>query len=56
MATRLRYAWFARIAVVAAAVALPLVAVGTAQAAIAGANPGTTTNAPDLVSATIVQV
>ena len=53
MATRLKNAWFARIAVVVAAVALPLVAVGTAQAAIAGANPGTTVNAPDLVSASL---
>jgi hypothetical protein len=53
MATRLKHAWFTRIAVVAAAVALPLFAVGTAQAAIAGANPGTTLNAPDLVSASL---
>jgi hypothetical protein len=56
MANRLRFAWFTRIAVVAAAFALPLFAVGSAQAAIAGANPASTTNQPDLSSATITGV
>jgi hypothetical protein len=54
MASRMKGAWWARIAVVAAALALPLFAVGTAQAAMAGANPGVTTDRPDLMSATIV--
>jgi hypothetical protein len=39
---------------VAAALALLLLGVGTAHAAIAGANPGVTTDRPDLMSATIV--
>ncbi|HWE34194.1 MAG TPA: hypothetical protein VG410_11960 [Solirubrobacteraceae bacterium] len=52
MAHRLKRAWFARIAVGMAAVAFPLLAVGSAQAAIAGANPELTQSRPDLVSAT----
>jgi len=52
MAYRLKRAWIARIAVGMAAVAFPLLAVGSAQAAIAGANPEVTQSRPDLVSAT----
>ncbi len=52
MARRLKGAWFTRAAVVAAVCALPLIAVGSAQAAIAGAN-APTTSLPDLRSATI---
>jgi hypothetical protein len=52
MAYPLKRAWFARIAVGMAALAFPLLAVGSAQAAIAGANPESTSNRPDLVSAT----
>jgi hypothetical protein len=52
MASRLKRASFARIAVGMAALAFPLLAVGSAQAAIAGANPLVTQSRPDLVSAT----
>ncbi|MFZ0388480.1 MAG: hypothetical protein WAL22_22655 [Solirubrobacteraceae bacterium] len=52
MAERLKRASFVRIAVGLAALALPLFAVGTAQAAIAGAPAESTINRPDLVSAT----
>jgi hypothetical protein len=52
MAHRLKRASFARLAVGMAALAFPLLAVGSAQAAIAGANPESTSNRPDLVSAT----
>jgi len=51
MASRLKRANFVRAAVAAAACSLPLVAVGTAQAAIAGANPANSTDRPNLVSA-----
>lgn len=54
MAERLKRASLARFAVGMAALAFPLLAVGTAQAAIAGANPEVTTNRPDLVSATAI--
>lgn len=53
MAFRLKCASFARLAVGVAVLAFPLLATGSAQAAIAGANPQTTTNRPDLVSATL---
>ena len=52
MAIRLSRAWLARTTVLAAVIALPLFVVGTAQAAIAGANPGITVDRPDLTSAT----
>jgi hypothetical protein len=52
MADRLKRASVARLAVGMAVLAFPLLAVGTAQAAIAGASPESTTNRPDLVSAT----
>ncbi len=52
MTDRLRRVCRARVVVGMAALAFPLLAVGTAQAAIAGANPESTTNRPDLVSAT----
>jgi hypothetical protein len=52
MAKRLTRASLARLAVGMAALALPLFAVGTAQAAIAGAPAESTTTQPDLVSAT----
>ena len=52
MADRLKRASLVRLVVVTAVLAFPLLAVGTAQAAIAGANPESTTNRPDLVSAT----
>jgi hypothetical protein len=52
MAHRLKRASFARIAVGMAALAFPLLAVGSAQAAIAGGNPEQTLSRPDLVSAT----
>jgi hypothetical protein len=42
----------ARLTVAFAGLALPLFAVGSAQAAIAGANPESTSNRPDLISAT----
>ncbi|MGI8714932.1 MAG: hypothetical protein ACR2NR_17485 [Solirubrobacteraceae bacterium] len=54
MAERLKRASFARFAVGMAVLAFPLLAVGTAQAAIAGANPESTINRPDLVSATAI--
>ena len=54
MAERLKRASFARIAVGMAALAFPLFAVGTAQAAIGGAPAESTTAAPDLVSATAI--
>lgn len=54
MAHRLKRASRARLVVGMAVLAFPLLAVGTAQAAIAGANPESTTNRPDLVSATQV--
>ncbi|MGI8904034.1 MAG: hypothetical protein ACR2IP_10330 [Solirubrobacteraceae bacterium] len=44
----------ARFAVGAAVLAFPLLATGSAQAAIAGANPESTTNRPDLISATLI--
>ncbi len=53
MAFRLKRASLTRLAVGAAVLAFPLLATGSAQAAIAGANPQTTTNRPDLVSATL---
>ena len=52
MAHRLKRASFVRIAVGMAALAFPLLAVGSAQAAIAGGNPEVTLSRPDLVSAT----
>ncbi|WP_249011641.1 hypothetical protein [Conexibacter sp. DBS9H8] len=52
MASRLNRARAMRTAVAVAAVAAPLAAAGSAQAAIAGASPSSTTNLPDLVSAT----
>jgi hypothetical protein len=55
MARRLKRAWLARATVVAAVCALPLISVGSAQAAIAGANPTVTAN-PNLVSATVTSV
>src|SRR5947209_4098578 len=54
MAARLKRASIARLAVGMAALAFPLLATGTAQAAIAGANPESTTNRPDLVSANVL--
>jgi hypothetical protein len=54
MADRLKRASVARLAVAMAVLAFPLLAVGTAQAAIAGASPESTTNRPDLVSATVL--
>jgi len=54
MAYRLKRASFARIAVGMAALAFPLLAVGSAQAAIAGANPLQTQSRPDLISATAI--
>jgi len=54
MAERLKRASFARIAVGMAALAFPLFAVGTAQAAIGGAPAEVTSAAPDLVSATAI--
>jgi hypothetical protein len=54
MASRLKRAWIPRATVAAVVVcALPLLASGSAQAALAGANPSTTTNRPDIRSATI---
>ena len=52
MADRLKRAPRARLLVALAVLAFPLLAVGTAQAAIAGAPPEQTSNRPDLVSAT----
>ena len=52
MADRLKRVSFTRLAVVTAVLAFPLLAVGTAQAAVAGANPEVTSNRPDLLSAT----
>ncbi len=52
MANRLKRVRRARLVVGMAVLAFPLLAVGTAQAAIAGANPESTTNRPDLISAT----
>jgi hypothetical protein len=54
MARKLLRAWLARITVVAAALAIPLLAVGTARASIAGAPHGVTQDVPDLVSANTV--
>lgn len=53
MASRLMRAWLTRTAVTAAAVTIPLLAAGSAQAAIAGATPGGTSDRADLLSATI---
>ena len=53
MARRLKRAWFARLTVAAAVLALPLFAAGVASAAIAGANPGTTVGRPDIRAAAI---
>jgi hypothetical protein len=53
MARQLRRAWFARLAVVAAVFALPLLASSVAQAGIAGSNQPTTTGRPDLRSFTL---
>jgi len=52
MASRLSSAWLSRAAVAVAVFALPLFAVGVAQAAIAGGNPSTTSGHPDIRSAT----
>jgi len=49
--SRLSSAWLTRAAVALVALAVPLFAVGSAQAAIAGAGSVSTTNLPDLVSA-----
>jgi len=49
--SRLSSAWLTRAAVAVVALAVPLFAVGSAQAAIAGAGSASTTNLPDLVSA-----
>ncbi len=54
MASRLSRAWFARTAVAVAALVVPLLAAGSAQAALAGATPEKTANRPDLISATIL--
>ena len=54
MANRLMRAWLTRAAVAAAVFALPALGAGTASAAIAGAPHESTTNRPDLVSATIL--
>jgi hypothetical protein len=54
MHDRLKRASFARIAVGMAVLAFPLLAVGTAQAAIAGAAPESTSNRPDLVSVKVL--
>jgi hypothetical protein len=54
MPDRLKRASFARIAVGMAVLAFPLLAVGTAQAAIAGAPPESTSNRPDLVSVKVL--
>jgi hypothetical protein len=54
MARRLRCAWLARATVAAAVCALPLIATGSAQAAIAGANPYSSPTVPVMTSATIV--
>lgn len=55
MARRPKRAAWARATVVAAVCALPLIAVGSAQAAIGGGNPTKTAN-PNLVSATVTSV
>ena len=54
MASRLSRAWGVRVAVTLAALCVPLFAVGSAQASIAGGNPSTTTQHPDVRSATAV--
>jgi hypothetical protein len=54
MAFPMRRVVLARSLVVLAALAVPLVGAGVAQAALAGANPLTTTNRPDLRTATLV--
>jgi len=53
MPNRLKRASFARLAVVTAVLAFPLLVSGSAQAAIAGAIPAQTTGGPDVRSATI---
>ena len=54
MASRLTRAWGIRVAVVMAALCVPLLVAGGAQASIAGGNPSTTTQHPDVRSATAV--
>lgn len=54
MPSRLSSTWLARAVVAAAVFAFPMFAVGTAQAAIAGANPSLTTSRPDVRSATLL--
>ncbi len=53
MAIRPKRASMARVVIGLASLAFPLIATGAAQAAIAGATPATTTQRPDLRSATI---
>jgi hypothetical protein len=54
MASRLNRAWIARAAVAVAVSAVPLFAAGAAQASIAGGNASTSSNLPDIRSATIL--
>jgi hypothetical protein len=54
--SRLGRAWLLRAAVCAAALAVPLFAVASAQAALTGASPSVTTARPDLRSATVTGV
>ncbi len=52
MPSRLSSTWLTRAVVATAVFAFPMFAVGSAQAAIAGANPSLTTSRPDVRSAT----